>query len=181
MADFLECGDVCHKFPFNWFCFPPSSKDILLLHKHDTEFTVSLSLSLSQFKHLHFPLQNKSRGVSSPSSKFTRFCYNKHSWKFGPDLSNVRRGSVCSRRQTLVGIPRELFIRSKTTPGDHSLLVGRHCSYLPWFSTEESTRLHCGGTVDIAVRSSRSLRKVVKFLPAYTVSHLRPLFCLRQS
>ena len=173
-----------------WWCLPQVSFQLILLpsfqQRHSTvtqtwHWIYCLSLSLCQFKHLHFPLQNKSRGVSSPSSKFTRFCYNKHSWKFGPDLSNVRRGSVCSRRQTLVGIPRELFIRSKTTPGDHSLLVGRHCSYLQWFSTEESTRLHCGGTVDIAVRSSRSLRKVVKFLPAYTVSHLRPLFCLRQS
>jgi len=69
--DFLEC--VCQKFPFKLFCFLHPSNDILLLHKTDAKFI------LSQFKHLHFPVQNKSRGSSSTNSKFNRFCYNKQS------------------------------------------------------------------------------------------------------
>ena len=71
--DFLECVDVCQKFSFKLFCFPLPSNDILLLHKTDAEFT------LSPFKHLHFPVQNKSRGSSSTNSKFTRFFHNKQS------------------------------------------------------------------------------------------------------
>jgi hypothetical protein len=51
--DVLECVDVRQKFPFQLFYFLPHANDILLLHKTDAEFI------LSQFKHLHFPVQNK--------------------------------------------------------------------------------------------------------------------------
>ena len=101
--------------------------------------------SLSLSSNLHIFQSKTSQGtVHLPTTNSRGFATVNKAESWVPDLPNARRGSVCPRRQTLVGTPCVLFICSKTTPGDHSLLVGRHYSYLPCLATEESTRLHWG-------------------------------------
>jgi hypothetical protein len=59
----------------------------------------------------------------------------------------------------------------------HYLSAGIAATYLD--SLLKNPQGCIGETGDIAERSSRYLRIVFKFLAAYTMSHLRSLFCLK--